>query len=74
MKVLTAYNPTEEAYMALSLVKKGDFIKRKAKHNKVYTKGDYDRSSKKYWLNDCDDISRAILVKPSALVYCNFEY
>ena len=68
------YNDYEEMYKPLKEVKKGEFIKRKAEHSKVYTKGEYDRSFKAYWLHDWSDISRAILVKPNKLVFCNFEF
>lgn len=61
-------------YKAIVDVSKGDFVKRKAEHNKVYRKGDYDRSLKGFWLLDCDDISRAILVKSNKLVFTDFIY
>jgi hypothetical protein len=61
-------------YITIKEVPKGDFVKRKDTHNKVYRKGEYDRSLKGYWLLDCGDISRAILVKSSKLVFTDFEY
>lgn len=61
-------------YKPIIEVSKGDFVKRKEGHNKVYQKGDYDRSLKGFWLLDCEDISRAILVKSNKLVFCDFEY
>jgi hypothetical protein len=63
-----------EQYALLKDVKQGEFIKRKAEHSKVYQKGEYDRSLKGYWLLDCDDISRAIIVNGSKPVYINFIY
>jgi len=63
-----------EQYALLKNVKQGEFVKRKAEHNKVYKKGEYDRSLKGYWLLDCDDISRAIIVKGSKPVFINFIY
>jgi hypothetical protein len=68
------YNDYEEMYKTLKDVKKGEFIKRKAEHSKVYQKGEYDRSFKAFWLHDMGDISRSILVKSNKLVFCNFEY
>jgi hypothetical protein len=63
-----------EQYVMLKDVKLGEFVKRKAEHNKVYTKGEYDRSLKGYWLHDWSDISRSILVKGSKPVFINFIY
>jgi hypothetical protein len=61
-------------YITIKEVAKGDFVKRKDTHNKVYRKGEYDRSLKGYWLLDCEDISRAILIKSSKLVFTDFIY
>lgn len=55
-------------------VKQGEFIKRKADANKVYTRGDYDRSVKRFSCDDWDDISRNILLKGDALVFVDFEF
>jgi hypothetical protein len=63
-----------EQYALLKDVNPGEFVKRKAELNKVYRKGEYDRSLKGYWLLDCDDISRAIIVKGTKPVYINFIY
>ena len=68
------YNDYIEMYKPLIEVKKGEFIKRKDSHSKVYQKGDYDRSAKAFWLHDWSDISHSILVKPNKLVFCNFEF
>lgn len=61
-------------YKPIIEVSKGDFVKRKEEHSKVYQKGEYDRSLKGFWLLDCDDISRAILVKSKKLVFTDFIY
>ncbi len=61
-------------YKPIIEVRKGDFVKRKEEHSKVYQKGEYDRSLKGFWLLDCDDISRAILVKSKKLVFTDFIY
>jgi hypothetical protein len=55
-------------------LKKGEFFKRKANANKVYTRGDYCRYSKKYIGNDETDISREILIAGDKLVVVDFEY
>jgi len=58
----------------LKNVPAGEFIKRKPDAHKVYKRADFDRSEKKYWLDDCDDISRGLLLKGSTIVYVDFEY
>ena len=55
-------------------VKKGDFIKRKSDSLKVYVKGDYDRSLKGFWVLDTDDISKAMVLKGSKIVFNGFTY
>lgn len=60
--------------VALKDVKKGDFVKRKSDSKKVYKKGDYDKTEKKFWLQDTDDISGGISMKGTATVYVGFTY
>lgn len=55
-------------------IKKGEFFKRKADAKKVYIRGEYCRSTRKYIGDDTDDISREILIKGDALVYVGFTY
>ena len=50
-------------------VKKGELIQLKPDAKKLYVKGDYDRTFKKYRIDDWDDISRDRLVDGSRLVY-----
>lgn len=60
--------------IAIKEVSKGDFIKRKVDSHKVYIKGDYDRSLKGFWITDTEDISRAMLLKGSKIVFNDFEF
>ena len=60
--------------MAAKDISKGEFVRRKSDSKKTYTRGDYDRSHKVYALNDEDDISRAIYVKSSVMLWVDFEY
>lgn len=55
-------------------VKKGEFITRKANTNKVYIKGDYDRTSKKFSLIDFNDTNREIFIKADSIVFVGFTY
>lgn len=63
-----------EGYRKLSDLKKGEFFKRKADARKVYRKGDYDRTDRKYAGEDESDISRTIYLKGDTLVYVGFDY
>jgi hypothetical protein len=41
---------------------------------KVYKRSSFDRSARKYWADDCGDISNARLLKGSMLVFVGFTY
>ena len=58
----------------LSSLDKGEFFKLKPTAKKVYRKGDYVRSERKYEGLDTDDISRTILLRGSTRVFVDFEY
>lgn len=66
--------------MKLKELKRGDFFTRKpmneqeAKPSQVYIKEDYDRSTKKYWCQKWDDISKGIELKGDAEVYQDFTF
>lgn len=59
-------------------LKQGEFVRRVRKDgtpmSKVYCKDVYDRSLKRYWLDDTEDISKAIAVRPDTLVLVGFTY
>lgn len=60
-------------------VKKGEFLKLTTLGGtvygtKVYTKGDYDRSQKKYELKEWDDISGYKYINKGRLVLIDFTY
>jgi hypothetical protein len=58
----------------LSDLKKGEFFKRKPTARKVYTKGEYDRGSKKYGCGDYEAVGSEIFLKGDTLVYVGFDY
>ena len=66
--------------MQLKALKKGEFFTRKsmgeqeAKPFQVYIKGDYDRSSKKYWCSRWNDISAGIELSGNTEVYQDFIF
>lgn len=66
--------------MKLKELKHGDFFTRKpmngqeAKESQVYIKDDYDRSTKKYWCQKWNDISKGIELKGDTEVYQDFIF
>ena len=55
-------------------VRRGEFLRRKLDPKKTYTRGEYDRSYKRYRCDDWDDISRDIMLKGSQLVWVGFDF
>jgi hypothetical protein len=53
---------------------KGEYFKRKPDAKKVYQRGEYCRSRRKYQADDCDDICRELVLKGSTVVYIGFTY
>lgn len=66
--------------MKLKELKRGEYFTRKpmneqeAKTSQVYIKEDYDRSTKKYWCQKWDDISKGIELKGDTEVYTDFIF
>jgi hypothetical protein len=52
----------------------GVFFKRSETAAKVYTRGSYDRSIKRYCCGDESDISRELELKGTTVVFVGFEY
>ena len=63
-----------EQMMKVQDIKEGEFVKRKADATKVYRRGNYDRSSKRYSLIDCDDTNREVFVKAGTQLFVGFTY
>jgi hypothetical protein len=60
--------------MLLRDVPRGELVRRKLDAKKTYTRGEYDRSYKRYRCDDWDDISRDIMLKGSQLVWVGFDF
>lgn len=66
--------------MKLKELKRGEYFTRKpmyeqeAKPSQVYIKEDYDRSTKNYWCQRWNDISRGIELKGDTEVYTDFIF
>lgn len=66
--------------MKLKELRKGDYFTRKslshteAKPSQVYIKQEYDQSTKKYWCQKWDDISKGIELKGDTEVYQDFIF
>lgn len=62
----------------LKTLKKGEYFTLKEiaepKENQVYVRGDYDRSTKKYYCSRFDDISSGRLMKANKEVYTDFIF
>jgi len=58
----------------LADIPRGEYFKRKPDALKVYRRGEYERSARKYYAEDCDDISRAPLMRGDAIVFVGFTY
>lgn len=64
--------------MKLKELKKGEYFTRRslqgqeAKPSQMYIRGDYDQSTKKYWCQKWDDISRGMELKGDTEVYQDF--
>ena len=55
-------------------VRRGEFLRRKLDSKKTYTRGEYDRSYKRYRCDDWGDINRDIMLKGSQLVWVGFDF
>lgn len=60
--------------VAVEAIKQGEFVRRKADSLKTYKRGEYDRSTKRYSLIDCDDHCREIFVKRGTLLHVDFGF
>jgi hypothetical protein len=60
--------------ITLRNVKPGDYVKRKADSKAVYIKGDYDRTTKSFELQDTEDMNRFVYIKADKPVYVGFTY
>lgn len=70
-------NPAIGNY-AVETLAPGEYVQRVNKAGepmkKVYQLGKFDRSTRKYELNDTDDISRAIYVRKGTKLHAGFTY
>lgn len=63
-----------EQLVAVESIKRGEFVRRKPDATKTYTRGEYDASSKRYSLVDCDDANREVWVKKGTKLFVGFSY
>ena len=68
------HNGDDFTAVALQDVKPGEFVVRKPGAKVVFTRGDYDRSTKTYALDDYNDHCRQVFLKGSTIVYIGFTY
>lgn len=59
-------------------VARGDYVRKVTKDglplNKVYQRGTFDRTTKRYSLIDCDDVNRELFVKKGTKLLVGFTY
>lgn len=55
-------------------LKIGEYVKRKPDANKVYKRGAYDAYSKRYALEDTEEMNREIWVKRGTVLFVGFTY
>jgi len=65
---------TEGEMIKLKDAKNGEYVRLKVGAKKTYIKREYDRSQKRYIIDDCDDVSRARWIKGETLVHIGFTY
>jgi len=62
------------AYDKVENIKRGEFVKRKHESNRVFTRGPYCRTSKRYALEAWDDISSVVYVPRGTVLVTDFEF
>lgn len=65
--------PHEGKMVKVEEIAKGEFVRRKV-GGKTFTRGDYDRSTGRYSLVDCDDVNREVFVKRGTMLHVGFTY
>jgi hypothetical protein len=60
--------------LKLKDVKQGEFVRRKPDSRKTYIRKEYDQSTKKYTLQDFEDINRCLYLKGSTEVHVGFDF
>ena len=70
------YNPNTcaEGFYPLTSLPNGTFFKLKPDANRVYIRGEYDRSTKKYECGAFDDVSYSRLFDGKRQVYVGFTF
>lgn len=63
-----------EQLVAVELIKRGEFVRRKEGAKKVYMRTGYDQATKRYALVDCDDLNKEIFIKKGAKLFVGFTY
>lgn len=59
-------------YSVQSLV--GQYVRRKQDAAKTYKVASYDKSLRRWQLDDCDDCSRCVNVKTDTMLFAGFTY
>ena len=54
-------------------IARGEFVRRKA-DGKVFIRGEYDRATRRFSLEDANDIGREVFVKRGTVLHIGFDY
>jgi len=65
---------TTEGFEVVEKIKKGEFVRRKENAKKTYTRGEYNKSLKRFALEDWDDTSREVYVKKGTALFVGFTF
>ena len=65
---------TQSQTLQVEAIKRGEFVRRKADSLKTYVRGEYDKGSKRYSLEDFDCAGREIWVKKGCTLFVGFEF
>ena len=63
-----------EGFYKLKDLRVGEFFKKSPAARKVYVRGHYERSDKRYYFSDTEDMNREGSAKGSTKVFAGFTY
>lgn len=74
MLVSTIIEEINGSFSKVEDIPVGEFVKRKPRAKKVYTRQEYNRSTKRYILQNWDDISDFYEVKKGTELFIGFDF
>ena len=65
---------TKEQWKKVQDISRGEFVRKNPQAKITYKRGQYDRSTKRFALEDTTDISREVYVKRDTQLWVGFTY